>query len=81
VKIGMPPQAVPIIFNFSCKSIQQLTQIPQNSAHTTTHGQTGPRTEAVKAQSCRNAIRIGLYAARDFIRPEGKKNTSKPSSN
>jgi hypothetical protein len=34
-----------------------------------THGQTGPRTEAGKATSSRNAIRTGLYAARDFIRP------------
>jgi len=39
-------------------------------AATTTHGQTGPRTEAGKAKSSRNAIRTGLYAARDFIRPE-----------
>jgi len=29
---------------------------------------TGPRTEAGKASSSRNAIRTGLYAARDFIR-------------
>jgi hypothetical protein len=40
------------------------------AAATTTHGQTGPRTEAGKAKSSRNAIRTGLYAARDFIRPE-----------
>jgi hypothetical protein len=39
-------------------------------AATTTHGQTGPRTEAGKAKSSRNSIRTGLYAARDFIRPE-----------
>jgi hypothetical protein len=39
-------------------------------AATTTHGQTGPRTEAGKSKSSRNAIRSGLYAARDFIRPE-----------
>jgi hypothetical protein len=39
-------------------------------AATTTHGQTGPRTEAGKSKSSRNAIRTGLYAARDFIRPE-----------
>jgi hypothetical protein len=39
-------------------------------AATTTHGQTGPRTEAGKAKSSRNAIRTGLYAARDFVRPE-----------
>jgi len=39
-------------------------------AATTTHGQTGPRTEAGKSKSSRNAIRAGLYAARDFIRPE-----------
>src|SRR5271163_2554590 len=31
---------------------------------------TGPKTEAGKATSSRNAIRTGLYAARDFIRPE-----------
>jgi hypothetical protein len=39
-------------------------------AATTTHGQTGPRTEAGKAKSSRNAIRTGIYAARDFVRPE-----------
>jgi hypothetical protein len=39
-------------------------------AATTTQGQTGPRTEAGKAKSSRNSIRTGLYAARDFIRPE-----------
>jgi SEC-C motif len=39
-------------------------------AATTTHGSTGPRTEAGKSRSSRNAIRTGLYAARDFIRPE-----------
>jgi hypothetical protein len=31
---------------------------------------TGPRTEAGKAKSSRNSIRTGLYAARDFVRPE-----------
>ena len=31
---------------------------------------TGPNTEAGKAKSSRNAIRTGLYAARDFVRPE-----------
>jgi len=31
---------------------------------------TGPKTEAGKARSSRNAIRTGLYAARDFVRPE-----------
>jgi hypothetical protein len=31
---------------------------------------TGPKTEAGKSRSSRNAIRTGLYAARDFIRPE-----------
>ena len=31
---------------------------------------TGPKTEAGKSKSSRNAIRTGLYAARDFIRPE-----------
>ena len=30
---------------------------------------TGPKTEAGKARSSRNAIRTGLYAARDFVRP------------
>ena len=40
------------------------------TAATTTHGQTGPRTEAGKAKSSRNAIRTGIYAARDFIRPD-----------
>src|ERR1700722_14049499 len=34
------------------------------------HASTGPKTEAGKATSSRNAIRTGLYAARDFIRPE-----------
>jgi hypothetical protein len=49
------------------------------TAATTTHGQTGPRTEAglespsgvrAKAKSSRNSIRTGLYAARDFVRPD-----------
>jgi hypothetical protein len=40
------------------------------TAATTTHGQTGPRTEKGKAKSSRNSIRTGLYAARDFIRPD-----------
>jgi hypothetical protein len=40
-----------------------------NEAVTTTHGSTGPRTEAGKARSAQNAIRTGLYAARDFVRP------------
>ena len=40
------------------------------TAATRTHGQTGPRTEAGKTKSSRNAIRTGLYAARDFVRPE-----------
>jgi hypothetical protein len=40
------------------------------TAATTTHGQTGPRTEAGKAKSSRNSIRTGLYAARDFVRPD-----------
>jgi len=39
-------------------------------AATTTHSQTGPRTEAGKSKSSRNSIRTGLYAARDFVRPE-----------
>ena len=44
--------------------------IDEATAATTTHGQTGPRTEAGKAKSSGNSIRTGLYAARDFIRPE-----------
>jgi hypothetical protein len=40
------------------------------TAATLKHGQTGPRTEAGKAKSSRNSIRTGLYAARDFVRPE-----------
>ena len=40
------------------------------TAATRTHGQTGPRTEAGKSRSSRNSIRTGLYAARDFVRPE-----------
>src|SRR5580698_2095604 len=39
-------------------------------AATTTHGHTGPRTEAGKSKSSRNALRTGIYAARDFVRPE-----------
>ena len=35
---------------------------------TTKTGSSGPKTEAGKAKSSRNAIRTGLYAARDFIR-------------
>ena len=31
---------------------------------------TGPKTEAGKFKSSRNAIRTGLYAARDFVRPD-----------
>jgi hypothetical protein len=41
-----------------------------DEAATTKHGQTGSRTEAGKSKSSRDAIRTGLYAARDFIRPE-----------
>ena len=44
--------------------------IDSATAATTTHGQTGPRTEAGKSKSSRNAIRTGLYAARDFIRSD-----------
>ena len=40
------------------------------TAATRTHGQTGPRTEEGKAKSSRNSIRTGLYAARDFVRPD-----------
>jgi hypothetical protein len=40
------------------------------TAATLKHGATGPRTEAGKAKSSRNSIRTGLYAARDFVRPE-----------
>jgi hypothetical protein len=44
--------------------------IDANDAVTNPHGSTGPRTDAGKAKSSRNAIRTGLYAARDFIRPD-----------
>src|SRR5580704_2293977 len=44
--------------------------INANDAVTNPHASTGPKTEAGKAKSSRNAIRTGLYAARDFIRPE-----------
>ena len=47
------------------------------TAATTTHGQTGPRTEAGKAKSSRNAIRTGLYAARDFVRPDEEEEYAK----
>jgi hypothetical protein len=40
------------------------------TAATLKHGSTGPKTEAGKSKSSRNAIRTGLYAARDFVRPE-----------
>ncbi len=39
-----------------------------NDAVNIPKGPTGPNTEAGKAKSSRNAIRTGLYAARDFIR-------------
>jgi hypothetical protein len=42
--------------------------IDAKDAVTKPHGSTGPKTEAGKAKSSRNAIRTGLYAARDFIR-------------
>ena len=38
---------------------------------------TGPKTEAGKARSSRNAIRTGLYAARDFVRPEEEEEYAK----
>ena len=38
---------------------------------------TGPKTEAGKAKSSRNAIRTGLYAARDFVRPEEEEEYAK----
>ncbi len=41
-----------------------------NDAINIPQASTGPKTEAGKAKSSRNAIRTGLYAARDFIRPE-----------
>ena len=44
--------------------------IDPNDAVTNPNGSTGPKTEAGKSKSSRNAIRTGLYAARDFIRPE-----------
>ena len=40
------------------------------TAATLKHGSAGPKTEAGKAKSSRNSIRTGLYAARDFVRPE-----------
>ena len=40
------------------------------TAATLKNGSTGPKTEAGKAKSSRNAIRTGLYAARDFVRPD-----------
>ena len=39
-----------------------------NDAVNIPRGPSGPKTEAGKAKSSRNAIRTGLYAARDFIR-------------
>jgi len=39
-----------------------------NDAVNIPHASTGPKTEAGKSTSSRNAIRTGLYAARDFIR-------------
>ena len=38
---------------------------------------TGPKTEAGKARSSRNAIRTGLYAARDFVRPDEEEEYAK----
>ena len=38
---------------------------------------TGPKTEAGKAKSSRNAIRTGLYAARDFVRPDEEEEYAK----
>jgi hypothetical protein len=40
------------------------------TAATLKHGSAGPKTEVGKAKSSRNSIRTGLYAARDFVRPE-----------
>ena len=39
-----------------------------NDAVNIPRGPSGPKTEAGKAKSSRNAIRTGLYAARDFMR-------------
>jgi hypothetical protein len=36
----------------------------------TTHPSTGPRTEAGKAASSRNAIACGLYTRHDYVKPE-----------
>ena len=47
------------------------------TAATLKHGQTGPRTEEGKSKSSRNAIRTGLYAARDFVRPEEEEEYAK----
>jgi hypothetical protein len=44
--------------------------IDANDAVNIPKASTGPKTEAGKAKSSRNAIRTGLYAARDFVRPD-----------
>ena len=54
-----------------------MTPIDAATAATRTHGQTGPKTEAGKAKSSRNSIRTGLYAARDFVRPDEEEEYAK----
>ena len=54
-----------------------MTTIDAATAATRTHGQTGPKTEAGKSKSSRNSIRTGLYAARDFVRPEEEEEYAK----
>src|SRR5580704_13236470 len=44
--------------------------INANDAVTNPQSSAGPKTEAGKAKSSRNAIRTGLYAARDFVRED-----------
>jgi hypothetical protein len=45
------------------------TTTPSRSTPEKSHGG-GPRTEAGKAVSSQNALKFGLFATRDFIRPE-----------
>jgi hypothetical protein len=54
-----------------------MTTIDAATSATRTHSQTGPRTEAGKAKSSRNAIRTGMYAARDFVRPDEEEEYAK----
>ena len=47
---------------------QKKMAMDPNDAVNIPKGPGGPKTEQGKANSSRNAIRTGLYAARDFIR-------------